>query len=541
MKHKKNRRTLKKRIRKVMALSSLITVLILSGLICLLTFSVSKSITTQQSKKIALDLKRKIETGEANMYLHIDSIEDLNQENEYTSNFINGLINNSAIGMVNFDKLSSYFTEYWGKDKIFIRIYIKHKVRFSNFRNDEITQLYNDTQSKEFINDVFHNQIGYIKVQVNPMLIAPIVFIIVAFVILLSIVALIIAKFCTMILTYPLINPIRQLETKIKALAQGDNETALNTQISLKRPLREIESLAESTNSIMTRLHNYTETLQQQKEELESQNNELEVQNDELEKSKTRIEEQQGQLIQTEKMASVGLLTAAITHEINTPIGAINSNAQITEMLLSSLIGNPSNQSDDELKTALEQLKEVNDVNLMACSRIQEIIKSLKSYSRLDQSELQYADINEGIKSVLVLTNNLLKRRITVHENYGELPMVSCFPGQLNQVFMNIIVNATQAIEGEGELFISTILQEENIVITFRDTGTGIKPENINKIFDPDFSTKGVGVGLGLGLYISYNIIQNHNGEIMVESELGKGTQFTIKIPVGSSELNNEI
>jgi Signal transduction histidine kinase regulating C4-dicarboxylate transport system len=524
-----------------MAFSSLITVLVLSGLISLLTFHASKVIATQQSEKIALDLKRKVETGEADIYLHINCIEELNQENKYANNFFNSLTYNSAIGMVNFDKLPSGLTQLWGKDKIFVEINIKNKEQYSSFKYDETTHLYRDTLSKQMINDVFHNQIGYIKVQVNPMLIAPFVFGFVAAVVLLSILALIIAKFCTMILTYPIINPIRQLETKIKALAQGDNDTALHTQIKLKRPLREIESLANSTNLIMSKLHNYTEALQQQKEELESQNNELEVQNDELEKSKRRIEEQQGQLIQTEKMASVGLLTAAITHEINTPIGAINSNAQISEMLLNSLIENPSHQSGEELKNTLEQLKEVNDVNLMACSRIQEIIKSLKSYSRLDQSELQYADINEGIKSVLVLTNNLLKRRITVHENYGELPMISCFPGQLNQVFMNIVVNATQAIEGEGELFISTILQEEYIVITFRDTGTGIKPENINKIFDPDFSTKGVGVGLGLGLYISYNIIQNHNGEILVESELGKWTQFTIKIPVSSSELENEI
>jgi signal transduction histidine kinase len=231
-------------------------------------------------------------------------------------------------------------------------------------------------------------------------------------------------------------------------------------------------------------------------------------------------------------MASVGLLTAAITHEINTPMGAINSNVQIEDMLLNELMANPAVQSNEELNAMLGQLNEANGVNLTACSRIIEIIKSLKTISRLDQADFQEADINEGIRSVLVLTNNLLKRRITVHEDFGSIPPVKCFPGQLNQVFMNIIVNASQAIEGEGEIFIRTYQKDRDIYISIRDTGTGIREENLTKIFDPGFTTKGIGVGLGLGLYISYNIIQNHKGEISVSSEYGKGAEFTIRIPM---------
>lgn len=196
------------------------------------------------------------------------------------------------------------------------------------------------------------------------------------------------------------------------------------------------------------------------------------------------------------------------------------------------LLNHSAVQNDEELKTISAGLKEVNDVNLVACSRIIEIIKSLKSYSRIDQADFQEANINEGIKSVLVLTRNLLKRRITVHEEYGDLPLIKCFPGQLNQVFMNIIVNASQAIEGDGEIFIRTYQQERHIYISIKDTGSGIKPEDITKLFDPGFTTKGVGVGLGLGLYISYNIIQKHHGEITVNSEPNKGAEFMIRIPM---------
>lgn len=307
-----------------------------------------------------------------------------------------------------------------------------------------------------------------------------------------------------------------------------------------------MESLADSTNTIIRKLHDYgavlenqnklleeqKETVENQKDILESQNAELEMQNEELINSKNKIQQQQGQLIQSEKMASVGMLTAAITHEINTPMGAINSNAQLEDMVLESMAGNRIIQEDEELSSLFARLKEVNDINLIACDRIIEIIKSLKSFSRLDQAEFQEANINDGIKSVLVLTRNLLKNRITVHEDYAELPMVKCFPGQLNQVIMNIVVNASQAIEGEGDLYIRTYQGENNVYIAIKDTGIGIRQEDISKLFDPGYTTKGVGVGLGLGLYLSYNIMHGHKGDITVNSEVGKGAEFILRIPM---------
>lgn len=423
---------------------------------------------------------------------------------------------------------------------IVIEIEINGIIIYTNDINydEELSKLENETEAIKPIYDSADNTIGHIKVKAKGYFLLGILGLELGAILVLSFIALMLSKILSMFLVIPIINPINQLETKVKAIAQDDQETALNTQLTVKKPLREIESLIDSTNGIMSKLHGYNEMLENQKEILENQNSELEMQNEELLKSKQHIQEQQAQLVQSEKMASVGMLTAAITHEINTPIGAINSNAQLEEMLLEQLMNHKTLREDEELKTMFVQLKEVNDVNLIACSRIIEIIRSLKSYSRIDQADFQEANINEGIKSVLVLTRNLLKTRIIVHEDYGDIPMIRCFPGQLNQVFMNIVVNASQAIEKEGEIFIHTYEQDSNIYIVIKDTGVGIDQENITKLFEPGFTTKGVGIGLGLGLYISYNIIMKHQGEITVSSELDKGTEFMIRIPM-NIEISN--
>lgn len=525
-KKRKNRRTLKKRIRRAITLSAFIIVLFLSGVFTLMIIAASGAVAAYQAETVSTAIQKELNSGNAIKYLGIQRIDDIDKSNPKTKLWIDKLNKNTII--------NEFFPDAIDVNKLYIRIELNDKLVYSNQDgniSDDYTNYYKNTESIKPILDSNNNQIGNIIVRVNPEFLLGILIPVLGGIIFLSIVALIIARILSMFLIIPIIHPIKQLETKVKALAEGDQETAARTQIILKRPLREIESLAESTNGIMRKLHGYNEMLENQKEVLEDQNAELEVQNEELMESKLQIQRQQAQLIQSEKMASVGLLTAAITHEINTPIGAINSNAQLGDMLLSELISHSTVQANEELSTMFSQLKEVNDVNLVACSRIIEIIKSLKSFSRLDQAEFQEANIKEGIKSVLVLTNNLLKRRITVHEEYGDIPLVKCFPGQLNQVFMNIIVNASQAIEGEGEIFICTYQKEQYIYITIRDTGTGIKEEDISKLFDPGFTTKGVGVGLGLGLYLSYNIIQNHNGEISVVSDVGKGAEFTIKIP----------
>ena len=527
----KNRRTLKKRIKRATSLSAMITVLFMSGVIIFIILVASQSFAAYQAEVVSYSIQKEINSGKAILPLGISNIDDLKENNPHLKRWVED-INNKTI-------INTFIPYYSDINKLYIKIEMKDKIIYSNEveepYNEDIDEFYKDTESIKPIFDANNNEIGQISVRVNPRFLFAMVMPLMGVIVFLGLVAMIISKILSMFLVIPVINPIKQLETKVRALADGDQETAANTQLVLKKPLREIESLADSTNSIMNKLKGYNDLLEKQKFVLENYNSELEVQNEELIESKQQIQQQQAQLIQSEKMASVGLLTAAITHEINTPIGAINSNAQLEEMILGVLLNHPAVVADDELIILFAQLKEANETNLMACKRIIEIIKSLKSFSRLDQADFQEADINEGIKSVLVLTNNLLKRRITVHEDYGNIPRVKCFPGQLNQVFMNIIVNASQAIEGEGELFIRTCQQDRYICVNIRDTGIGIKEENLSKIFDPGFTTKGVGVGLGLGLYISYNIVQNHNGIITVKSEEGKGAEFTIKIPMDCS------
>lgn len=523
MQKKKNRRTLKRRIRKVIALSTFITVLFLSGFIIHLVLGTSKNLAAYQAEFVSSSIQQEMNSASRTKPPGIGGFDKIDSNNHQTKMWLDDL--NKKTRVLNFIPYMS------DPNKIYVKIQLKDKLLYSNEEEEAevFSQFYNDTQSVKPILDSDSNEVGSIIVRVNPHFLYGLVVPILAVIIFVSILALIISNILSRFLVIPIITPLKQLETKVRAMAEGDNETAIGTEIILKRPLREIESLAESTNSILRKFKGYNEIL-------ENQNAELEAQNQQLVESRMEIQKHQAQLVHSEKMASVGLLTAAITHEINTPIGAINSNIQIEDMLLNELIKNPYINSNEELNLMVGQLKEANDVNLTACSRIIEIIRSLKTYSRLDQAEFQEADINEGIRSVLVLTRNLLKRRITVHEEFGDIPKVKCFPGQLNQVFMNIIVNASEAIEGEGELFIRTYKKDRNIYIVIRDTGTGIKQENISKIFEPGFTTKGVGLGLGLGLYISYNIIQNHSGEISVASEPGKGTEFTIRIPIDNDK-----
>jgi signal transduction histidine kinase len=526
LKKKKNRRTLKKRIRRIIALSTFITVVFLSGVIIYVILEISRYYAASQAEFVSYSIEQEINSGGSIKPSGIGGFEEIDGNNPKTRMWIEDLNKRASI-----NQFLPYLEDI---NKIYIEIVVKDKLVYSNGYEviNELSYLYKDTQSIRPIFDSKGNKVGSITVRVNPEFLLGIVAPLLVVIVFISLVALIISNILSRFLIIPIITPLKQLEAKVKAIAEGDQETAINTQIILKKPLKEIESLADSTNGIMSKLKGYNEMLESQKEALENQNMELEAQNEELIESKLEIQKHQAQLIQSEKMASVGLLTAAITHEINTPIGAINSNAQMEDMLLNELVNNPVLQTNEELNLMLCQLKEVNEVNLMACSRIIEIIKSLKTYSRIDQAEFQEANINEGIKSVLVLTNNLLKGRVTVREEFGGIPLLKCFPGQLNQVFMNIIVNASQAIEGEGEIFIRTSQKDGDVFITVKDTGAGIREEDLPKIFEPGFTTKGVGVGLGLGLYISYNIIQKHKGEISVVSELGKGAEFTIRIPI---------
>ena len=261
--------------------------------------------------------------------------------------------------------------------------------------------------------------------------------------------------------------------------------------------------------------------------------------NEELERkveNRTReLREKQAQLVQSEKMASLGQLVAGVAHEINTPLGALTSNLDIftrsVEKVNSIFPGPkmpPEVEKSTEVARLLQNIEQLNAVNKTATERIVAIVKSLRNFARLDRAELDMVDIHEGLETTLTLVHHELKNRIEVHKDYGNIPPIKCYPSQINQVFMNLLVNASHAIKGQGKIFIKTRVRDGTVTIEFQDTGIGIPDEDLSRIFDPGFTTKGFGVGTGLGLSIVYQIIEKHKGKIEVESEFGKGTTFRV-------------
>jgi PAS domain S-box-containing protein len=255
------------------------------------------------------------------------------------------------------------------------------------------------------------------------------------------------------------------------------------------------------------------------------------------------LERKHAQLAYAGKMAALGQLVAGVAHEINTPLGAIKSNtdtlmrsmqrlAEAIEQTAAAGDATPLRRVAKLLETSVK----LNAINEQAVERIMGIVSSLRQFARLDQAAIDSVDLNQAIDNTLVLVNHQLKHRIQVHKDYGALPLVQCHPEQVNQVFMNLLVNAGHAIEGKGDIYIRTWLDGGRVAIEMRDTGKGISPEHKARIFDPGFTTKGVGVGTGLGLSIVHGIIDEHHGSIEVESELGQGTTFRVWLPVAHTD-----
>ena len=238
-----------------------------------------------------------------------------------------------------------------------------------------------------------------------------------------------------------------------------------------------------------------------------------------LTKTLEELKDTQLKLINSEKMASLGQLVAGVAHEINTPVASIKSNNEITKKLIAQI-------KDKEIA---ELLQEVNEIDTEAIARINRLVISLRKFVRLDEAELQEADINKEIDLTLDLIRHETKNRIEIVKNYSNLPPIKCYPNMLNQVFMNILVNATHAIKDTGIITIDTKYENSNLIVKIKDNGCGIKEPD--KIFFAGYTTKGVGVGTGLGLAISQKIIEKHNGNISVKTKLNEGSEFTITIP----------
>jgi len=264
-------------------------------------------------------------------------------------------------------------------------------------------------------------------------------------------------------------------------------------------------------------------------------NVELKEKNLQLEQLLQDLQTAQVHLIQAEKMAVIGKLTAGITHEINTPVGALKSTmdtmsrcgAKINQILEnSSTLAEVKNNGD--YQKALKILKENRQVASSASERIIKVVTSLKNFTRLDEAEFEKADIHEGLDSTLTLIQHEIKDRVLVEQNYGDIPEIRCYPAEINQVFMTLLRNAAQAIEQKGTIIIKTFSDENNVYVKISDTGKGMPSEKIRTLFELGFTTKDTRVGMGMGLINAYNIIQNHKGELKVESEVGKGSTFTI-------------
>jgi two-component system NtrC family sensor kinase len=267
----------------------------------------------------------------------------------------------------------------------------------------------------------------------------------------------------------------------------------------------------------------------------------------------------QQQLTQSERLASIGQLAAGVAHEINNPIGYIFSNIGTLETYIANLLKMlavyenaapelTSQQTIADIKATQEQieldfLKE--DIHALmheskeGIHRVRKIVQDLKDFSRVDASQdWQWTNIHSGIDSTLNIVNNEVKYKAELIKQYGDIPDIECLPSQINQVILNLVVNAAHAIHGErGKITITTATDGENVSITVADSGTGIPKENLSRIFDPFFTTKPVGEGTGLGLSLSYGIVQKHRGEITVDSEMGKGTTFRIVLPIHQTEV----
>lgn len=296
------------------------------------------------------------------------------------------------------------------------------------------------------------------------------------------------------------------------------------------------------------------------REEIQAINETAKKQKRELELTLENLKQAQSQLIQSEKMASVGVLTAGIAHELNNPINFMSGNVfplkqDVNEIF--SLLEKydqiiQKNKLQEHFKI-LEELKDEMDFSYLikeihslmngieeGAHRSIEIIKGLRSFSRLDDEACQLYDIHEGIDSSLVLLQTQIRdKKIRVRKDYGDFEGLECFPSKLNQVIMNILTNSIQAMEeGKGELFIQTISSAIGIKIIIKDNGKGMSPEVKKRMFEPFYTTKDVGQGTGLGLSISYGIIERHNGNIDVITEAGKGTEFIISLPKTQSSTS---
>ncbi|MDA2924431.1 ATP-binding protein [Acidobacteria bacterium AH-259-L09] len=285
-------------------------------------------------------------------------------------------------------------------------------------------------------------------------------------------------------------------------------------------------------------------------EKVRERTRELEETNQQVREAYQELKQTQVQLIQSEKMASLGQLVAGIGHEIKNPLNFIYGNTDFLRAYIQNLkqliklYESEAKLKPEGVRKLGSLKKEMNysfmleDLNTLirnfeeGAKRIHSVITDLKTFSRMDSDQFQSVNIHEPIDLALNLLHNEYRDRIDIHKEYGDVPRVECHPGKISQVFMNLLANACQAIGTAGDIWIRTFSEDGMAVVEIEDSGVGIEQEHLGKIFEPFFTTKSVGKGTGLGLSISYSIIQQHQGEIRVESQREKGTKFSVRLPL---------
>ena len=335
----------------------------------------------------------------------------------------------------------------------------------------------------------------------------------------------------TQIASRTVLHPIEALLKATRSIKKGK----LDQSVAIPK-MYEIGSLVHSFN-------NMSATLFRMKNELEEKVKELHLTNLNLKRA-------QVQLVHSSKMVSLGQLVAGVAHELNNPIGYTYSNIhhlkeyqknvqKMFDAFEKNIQKLPENDQEKIKKIKkelnidhlLSDMNKIIESSLEGIEKTKEIVIGLRNFSRLDEAETKIVDIHEGIESTLKLLTNEMSEKITVHKNFGKIPKINCYSSQLNQVFMNLLSNAIQAIPRKGDIWIATMVVKDQIHITIKDNGIGISQENLSRIFDPFFTTKKIGEGTGLGLSIAYGIIEKHKGTLKVKSELGKGSIFTIILP----------
>lgn len=330
--------------------------------------------------------------------------------------------------------------------------------------------------------------------------------------------------------------PIETLVAAMKRVKTGHLEELPSAESNY-----EIEYLIQAFNDMIRNVSVARRTLETKIQELKKANNE--------------IKETQTTLVQSAKMISLGQIVAGVAHELNNPVAFIYSNMHHLSTYLDKMTRlvseyrNKKTLLPDSAKSELENLEKELDIDFIlgditeltkscldGANRTKDIVLGLRTFSRMEESEFRPWDIHEGISSTLRLLNAELKNRITVHQVFGELPKIECSPSQLNQVFMNLLANAIQAIPGKGQIWIRTRSLGDQVEIEIEDTGSGMSEDTLSHIFVPFFTTKKVGEGTGLGLSIAYGLVQKHQGKIEVQSSVGKGTLFRISLPTTQTQ-----